>query len=79
MTTLGRPTIARYIEWARAEGFGVVTTETVAGDQRLIIVELTGENGQSSLEVVETLQDPITSTTVARLDRGLGRKSWLFA
>ena len=79
MTEIRRPTIAAYIAWARAQGFGVVTHDVLAGDQRLIIVKISGEHGRSAIEVVETFDDPIASTTVARLDRTLGSKSWLFA
>jgi hypothetical protein len=73
------PTVARYIDWARDCGCVVGVEPLVRGGQSLSAVSIWAPSGRGALEIVLELDDPLMSTTIARLDRRLGLKSSLFS
>lgn len=72
------PTAASYIAWARAQGCVVGIEPVTRRGQPLNAVSIWAPSGQGALEIVLELDDPLVSTTIARLDRRLGLKSDLF-
>ncbi len=71
------PTIQDYVAWAESRQC-MVAIEPGFGEQRLILVTVVAPSGARVIELVEAMTDPLMSTTVARLDRRLGLKSYLF-
>lgn len=70
------PTLATYLDWARAEGHAV-ETRVLDGQFRLLVI-IRGRDGGMACECLEDEGEMLMSTTVARLDRMLGSKSGLF-
>ena len=72
------PSMAQYLDWARAQGCQVACAETVSGANVYQLARITAPSGRSVSEVFIQESDPLMSTTVARLDRRLGLKSAFF-
>lgn len=66
----GWPTIADYCAAAQREGCRIVQADGA--------VTITSPAGLSVTEFVATPDEPLASTTIARLDRRLGHKTWLY-
>lgn len=77
-TVGGWPDAHGYIAWARAQGCTAEVRAVPHQGQPLHAVTITAPSGRSALEIVLELEDPLMTTTVARLDRRLGLKSTLF-
>jgi hypothetical protein len=71
------PTIQDYVDWAESRHC-TVEIEPARGEQRLMMITIVAPSGASVIELVEAMTDPLMSTSVARLDRRLGVKSYLF-
>jgi hypothetical protein len=72
------PTIQDYLDWAERQGFTIAMAPVECGAQLLTQITITAPSGAHVIELVEDLSDLLMSTSVARLDRSLGRKSFLF-
>jgi len=72
------PSAHDYIGWAQDQGCVVTIVQTLRDGRALHIVSIASQAGQTAIEVVMELADPLMSSTVARLDRRLGMKSHLF-
>ncbi len=72
------PTLSDYIAHARDAGFTVTTRKREEAGLPLIAVSIVTPEGAMAVEIAASLDDPLASTTIARLDRRLGRKSYLF-
>lgn len=72
------PTLRAYLEWAKAQGCIAETREISRDGQPLLVASLTAPGGRHAVEVAAEADDPLMSSTIARLDRRLGLKSWLF-
>jgi hypothetical protein len=73
------PTMAAYLAWAKASGCTVTLSapnSDLPGAYRLATI--ISPRGASAVEVFAEEDEPLMSTSVARLDRRLGLKSRLF-
>ncbi len=77
MSRAGWPTIQDYVDWAETRQC-TVAAEPCGGEQRLIMITIVAPSGARVIELVEAMTEPLMSTSVARLDRRLGVKSYLF-
>lgn len=77
MTNRDWPTVSDYVSWAQGKGCTVVVG-AAPGGQAMQIVSIRAPSGAQAMEVVLEMHDPLMSTTIARLDRRLGIKSYLF-
>lgn len=68
-----------YLNWARAQGCSVrLSLATGDKTQGRRIAAIRHPSGAHVFEPFSEEADPLASTTVARLDRRLGLKSYLF-
>ena len=72
------PAVGDYFAWARSQGFTVSCRPVVCRGQTYQLARIERPDGRSVLEIFQDEQDSLMSTTVARLDRRLGLKSYLF-
>ena len=74
------PTVRAYLDWAIGQGFDVrivdLASPGVTRYRCALIVDRA--SGRSTPEIFQEEGDHLMSTTVARLDRRLGRKSYFF-
>lgn len=67
-----------YVDWARHQGCIVTITPHSVDQRPLQAITFQAPSGSTALEIVVDMSDPLMSTTIARLDRRLGLKSYLF-
>lgn len=78
MTGARGPSVQTYLDWARANRCTVRVTPVVRDGRRLQAVVICAPSGATVCEIVSESDDPLMSSTIARLDRRLGLKSYLF-
>lgn len=72
------PSLADYVEWAQRQNCTATITLAEREGRLLQIVTIIASSGMRAVEIAMELDDPLMSTTIARLDRRLGIKSNLF-
>ncbi len=72
------PTVRSYARWAEAQGCTLDAQPVTRGGQDLTALAIRSPAGAVALEIFMEWEDPLMSTTIARLDRRLGIKSHLF-
>lgn len=78
MNDPGWPSVSDYLAWAQGRGCTVTVQPITREGRELQIVTITAPHGAVAVEIAMQLDDPLMSTTIARLDRRLGMKSHLF-
>lgn len=72
------PSVQAYIDWCELQRCSVTVEQATSANQLLLIVVITAPDGKVAREVVDSLDDLLASTSIARLDRRLGLKSYMF-
>jgi hypothetical protein len=73
------PTLTGYLAWAKGEGCAVsISGAPDAETGGYSTACITAPSGNVAIEVFRGADDPLMSATVARLDRRLGIKSYMF-
>ncbi|MBT0670016.1 hypothetical protein HT136_16750 [Novosphingobium profundi] len=78
MSARAFPRLRDYVAVAAAQGIVVSTCEQDRAGERFLVVMLRAPSGAHVVQVARELGEELASTSVARLDRGLGIKTGLF-
>jgi hypothetical protein len=74
----GWPTVADYLKRAEAQGCTATTTDVARAGQPLQALRIKAPSGAHAVEIFMDWTDPLATTSVARLDRQLGLKTFFF-
>jgi hypothetical protein len=75
---MSAPTYRSYRDWAQAQGCRCDSSDITRDERVLQALRIVAPSGARVTEILSELDDPVMSTTIARLDRRLGLKSHLF-
>lgn len=74
----GWPSVADYAERAGGQGCAVSAVDVVREGQPLKVLHVVNPSGRNATEIFMDWTDLLATTTVARLDRQLGIKTFFF-